>query len=123
MKVDREIVYLERSIASNDFAHARTIIEHNADLFSKPSIRSKLSVEALALLNSVLQLRDGSNKDLYSKETQLIINHLNSLARDCRFSEIKRFSEMNKELLSNPQVYNLLNSDAKAIIPQPNIVT
>lgn len=122
MRVKREIVHLERAIANNDFAHARSIIEHNVDAFSKPSIRSTLSVEALALLNSIIQLHGDSNKELYAKETQLIIKHINSLARDCRFAEIKRFSEMNKVLLSNPQVYNLLNSDAKAIIPQPNIV-
>lgn len=121
MKVDREIVHLERAISSNDFAHARSIIANNIDTFSKPRIRSKLSVDALAILNSVYHAQNDSNKDVYARETQLIINHLNSLARDCRFAEIKRFSELNEQLLSNNQVYNLLNADAKAIIPRPTV--
>lgn len=50
-------------------------------------------MEALALVNVVLNFHgDADNKDVYSRETLLIIQHINKLARDFRFAEIKRFS-------------------------------
>lgn len=119
MKIDREVVYLEKSIAKNDYASARTIIEYNIKKLTSPGIRSKLSMEALTFLNCVLELNDEKNRDLYSRETQLIIRHINSLAHDCKFVELKNFAFLQKELLSNPKIYDSLNEDAKIFIPQP----
>lgn len=119
MKMDREVVLLERAVGKNDYPQARKIIELHFDKFKKPFIRSKLSMQALALLNCVVDLNDEDNKELYSRETQLIIQHINKLAYDCRFSEIKRFTFLQKDLLSNPKIYNALSSDAKALIAPP----
>lgn len=119
MKKERELIYLERAISQSDFAQARKLIEHNMEFFTKTHNRAKLSMEGLTLLNCVLELHNEENENLYSRETQLIIQHINSLARDCRFAEIKRFSFLQKDLLSNPKIYNALSSDAKALIAPP----
>ena len=120
MKIDRDVLMLERAISQSDYPQARKMIERNLDRFKKPFIRSTLSMEALALLNVVLDFnKDEENKELYSRETLLIIQYINKLARDSRFSEIKRFTFLQKDLLSNPKIYNALNSDAKALIAPP----
>ena len=119
MKLDREVVLLEKAIAKSDYPQARKLIELHLEKFKKPDVRSKLNMESLTLLNCVLSLNDEENKEIYSRETQLIIQHINMLAREFRFAEIKRFSFLQKDLLSNPKIYNALNSDAKALIAPP----
>ncbi|PYF06667.1 hypothetical protein [Ureibacillus chungkukjangi] len=120
MKIDREVQLLERAISQSDYPQARKIIELHIDKFKKQFVRSTLSMEALALVNVVLNFHgDADNKDVYSRETLLIIQHINKLARDFRFAEIKRFSFLQKELLSNPKIYDALSSDAKALIAPP----
>ena len=119
MKIDREVALLEKAIAKSEYPQARKLIEMHLDKFKKAHIRSKLSMEALALLNCVINLNDDDNKELYSRETQLIIQHINMLAREFRFAEIKRFTFLQKDLLSNPRIYNSLNADAKALIAPP----
>lgn len=119
MKLEREMIYLEKAMKENDFAKARNIIESSLDVFTRPNIRAKLSMEALTLLNCIIELNDGANKYVYSRETQLIIQHINSLAYDCRFAEIKRFTFLYKELLANPKIYSFLSADAKAFIAPP----
>lgn len=59
MKIDRDIVYLEKFIANNDFPSARKIVEQNLDKFTKPRIRSQLSLDALTFLNCIIQINDG----------------------------------------------------------------
>ncbi|RUL53561.1 hypothetical protein [Lysinibacillus antri] len=120
MIIDREILLLEKAIGRSDYPGARKILELHAEKFRRPHIRSKLNMEALALLNCVDELNNEDNKELYSRETQLIIQHINKLAYDCRFSEIKRFTFLQKDLLANPKIYNALNSDAKALIAPPS---
>lgn len=119
MKLDREVMLLEKAVGKSDYPQARKIIELHLDKFKKPDVRSKLNMEALTLLNCVLSLNDDEHKEVYSRETQLIIQHINMLAREFRFAEIKRFSFLQKDLLSNPKIYNALNSDAKALIAPP----
>lgn len=119
MRLDREILLLEKAISKSDYPQARKIIELHFDKFKSTFTRSKLSMEALTLVNCVVDFNDDENKEVYSRETQLIIQHINSLARDFRFAEIKRFSFLQKDLLSNPRIYNSLNSDAKALIAPP----
>lgn len=120
MKIDREVQMLERAISQSDYPQARKIIELHIDKFKKQFVRSTLSMEALALVNVVLNFHgDADNKAVYSRETLLIIQHINKLARDFRFAEIKRFTFLQKELLSNPKIYDALSSDAKALIAPP----
>ncbi|WP_397538475.1 hypothetical protein [Rummeliibacillus pycnus] len=119
IKLDRDILFLEKSIAKSDFTSARIIIEHNKEKLSSPRIRSKLSMEALTFLNCVIQLNSESNQDLLSRETLLIIRHINSLAYDCKFAELKSYSFLQKDLLSNPKIYNSLCEDAKTFLPKP----
>ena len=104
MKIDREVLELERAISQSDYPQARKLIEIHIDKFKKSFVRSSLSMEALALVNVVLNFHsDEENKELYSRETLLIIQHINKLARDFRFAEIKRFTFLQKDLLSNPK--------------------
>lgn len=119
MKIDRDLAYLEKFIAKNDFPSARTIIEQNFKKFSEPNYRSKLSLNALTFLNCILQLNEQTDKKFYSRETQLIIRHINKLAHECKLSELKGYVFLQKDLLSDPQVYNSLNEDAKVFIPKP----
>jgi len=124
MKIDREVLSLERAISQSDYPRARKIIEIHIDKFKKSFVRSTLSMEALALVNVVLNFHsDEENKEVYSRETLLIIQHINKLARDFRFSEIKRFTFLQKDLLSNPKIYAALSSDAKALIAPPTAKT
>ncbi|HWI48243.1 MAG TPA: hypothetical protein VNU45_08495, partial [Rummeliibacillus sp.] len=120
MKLDRDIVFLEKSIAKSDFSLARKLIEHNIEKLSNPRVRSKLSMEALTFFNCVIQLNsESNNNDLYSRETQLIIRHINSLAYGCKFAELKSYAFLQKDLLSNPEIYNALCEDAKIFLPKP----
>lgn len=119
MKIDRDIISLEKAIGKSDYLQARKIIELNESKFKKPHIRSKLSMEALTLVNYVHDFNNEKNDELYSRETQLIIRHINKLAYNCEFSEIKRFTFLQKDLISNPKIYNALSSDAKALIAPP----
>lgn len=119
MKIDRDIVYLEKFIAKGDFPSARKIVEQNLDKFTKPRMRSQLSLDALTFLNCIIQINDGKNKNIYSREIQLIIRHINNLAYDCKLSELKCYVYLQKDLLSEPEIYNALSEDAKVFIPKP----
>lgn len=119
MKIDRELFRLEKCIEKNDLVTARYIIERDINKFSSPEIRRRMSLAATVILDTVLKMREESNKKLYSRETQLIIQHINSLAKYCKFAEVKRFSYLHKDLLSDIKIYNLLNEDAKICIPKP----
>ena len=119
MKIDRDLTYLEKFIAKNDFPSARTIIEQNLKKFSQPNYRSKLSLNALTFLNCILQQNDQTDKNFFSRETQLIIRHINNLAHECKLSELKCYVFLQKDLLADPQVYNALNEDAKVFVPKP----
>lgn len=121
MKIDREIMMLEKTLAKSDFIHARSIIERNIHKFSSPTYRRQLSIEALTLMNSVILINSSENKEVYSRETLLIIQYINSLARNGRLQELKRYSLLQAKLLSNPKIYSSLCLDAKALIPPPEL--
>lgn len=119
LKLDREIVLLEKYIGLSDFVQARKIIELNLEKFKQQNVKNKLGLEALSLVNSVIAINTDENKIVYSRETQLIINYLNTLARDSNITTLKRFSKLHEPLLANPKVYDLLSRDAKILIPRP----
>lgn len=123
MKLDREIVLLEKYIGISDFVQARKIIELNLEKFKQQNVKNRLGLEALSLVNSVIAMNTDENKVVYSRETQLIINYLNTLARESNITTLKRFSKLHEPLLSNPKVYDLLSSDAKILIPRPKSQT
>jgi len=119
MKIDKDVRLLEKSIKEGDFVRARNIIELNPKHFSAQAVRNKLSMDALTLVNIVNQMNEGENKDLYSREIQLIVAYINSLARKGNFSDIKRYTSLHSDLLSNPKIYDMLNSDAKIFVAPP----
>lgn len=119
MKIDRSISFLEKLIAKNDFPSARKIVEENMKKFTNPAIRSQLSLDALTFLNCIVQINDGKEKNIYSRETQLIIRHINNLAYNCKLNELKCYIYLQKDLLSEPEVYNSLSEEAKVFIPKP----
>ncbi|HWJ80362.1 hypothetical protein QUF56_13140 [Ureibacillus composti] len=120
MKVNRDLLLLEESIKNGDLAQARRIIELNMMHFKTPRIRNQLSIEALTLLNMVVQFNDSSTNEIYSRKTQLIIGYINNLARKGHLTSLKHYASFHDELLSNPKIYNLLNADAKIFIAPPN---
>ena len=120
MKIDRERVLLERAIANSDFISARRIIEKDITKFNSLSVRKKLSLEALTLVNSVTLFNQEEYKDVFSRETHLIIQHINKLASNGGFQYFKRYCSLHDKLLSNPRIYSLLNLDAKALVPVPS---
>lgn len=122
MKIDRDIVMLEKSLGKSDFVFARKLIENNLAKYSNPSIFSKVSLDTLAFINSIILLNEGGNREAFSRETQLIVQYINKLAYDGNLTQLKRYSELNKELLENPKVYNILSADAKLFIPKPQEV-
>lgn len=117
--MNKDLHLLEKSIRNGDFVHARRIIELNMKLFTTLEIRKQLSMEALTLLNLVVQFNDSSKNEVYSRKTKLIIEYINNLARNGDFTSLKRYVLFHAELLSNPQIYKLLNADAKVFIPPP----
>lgn len=123
MKIERGIILLERAIAHSDFVGARKIIEKDLNKFDSLSVRKKLSLEALALVNSVVLFNqeDYKDKDVVSRETQLIIQHINKLAHNGEFQYIKRYCLMHEKLLSNPKVYAFLSANAKVLVPEPQL--
>lgn len=122
MKIDRDIRLLEICIAKSDFIKARRIIESNLKAFTLLQTRERLSMDALALVNSVTQLNAGDNEKLYSRETLLILQYMNQLASKGKLAELKRYSNLHKDFLSDPKIYDALSSEAKIIIPAPKKV-
>lgn len=120
MKINRDLHLLEKCIKNGDFVLARRIIELNINEFTTPRIRKQLSMEALTLLNIVVQLDDSSENEIYSRKTQHIIGYINSLARKGDLMSLKYYASLHKELLSNPKIYELLDADAKIFIGPPN---
>ena len=119
MKIDRDVALLEKSLEKGNLIKARTVIESNMKAFTSPAIRNQLSMMALTLVNIVVDMNEGVYKDIYSRETQLIIAHINKLARDCKFNDLKRYAFLQSELLSNLKVYDMLSADAKIFIAPP----
>lgn len=119
MKIDREVILLERYIAQSDFVQARRVIESNLEKFKSMRVRSQLSLETISLINSVVIFNEGDNKELFSRETQLIIQHINKLASSGDLTGLKRYVSFHESLLSNPRIYNMLNTDARILAPQP----
>jgi len=121
MKINRVLHMLETNIKNGDFVQARRIIELNMNQFTTPEIRKQLSMEAMTLLNMVIQFNDSSKDDaIYSRKTQHIIGYINNLARKGKLASLKRYALLHNDLLSNPQIYNLLDSDAKLFIAPSN---
>lgn len=121
MKIDRDIVLLEKSLGKSDFVYARKIVENNLKKFSSASVAAKVSMDTLAFINSILMLNSEDNKDLYSRETQLIVQYINKLAHDGHLTQLKRYTELNRDFLSNPKVYAILSADAKIFVPKPEV--
>ena len=121
MRIDRDIVLLEKTIGKSDFVYARKIIESNLEKFSSSSVMSKVSMDTLAFINSILMLNSNENKDVFSRETQLIIQYFNKLAHNGHLTQLKRYSELNRDFLANPKIYELLSADAKVFIPKPEL--
>ena len=122
MKIDRDVVLLEKTIGKSDFVYARKIIESNIEKFSSASVAARVSMDTLAFINSILMINLDENKDLYSRETQLIVQYINKLAHDGHLTQLKRYAELNKEFLSNPKVYEILSANAKIFVPKPNVI-
>lgn len=122
MKIDRDVVLLEKTIGKSDFVYARKIVESNIEKFSSASVVAKVSMDTLAFINSILMINLDENKDLYSRETQLIVQYINKLAHDGHLTQLKRYVELNKEFLSNPKVYEILSANAKIVVPKPNVI-
>lgn len=122
MKIDRDVVLLEKTIGKSDFVYARKIVESNIEKFSSASVVAKVSMDTLAFINSILMINLDENKDLYSRETQLIVQYINKLAHDGHLTQLKRYVELNKEFLSNPKVYEILSANAKIFVPKPNVI-
>lgn len=118
-KIDREIMILEKMVKKSDFVAARRIIELNLEKFKSPAIRQHLSIDTVTLINSVILFNEEDSKDVFSRETQLIIQYINKLAYQGSFPTLKRYCFLQSALLSNPKVYALLSSEAKILIPQP----
>jgi len=110
---------LEKSLGKSDFVYARKLIENNITKYNSPSVLSQVSIDTLAFINTIILLNENGNKEVFSRETQLIVQYINKLAYDGNFTQLKRYSELNKDLLSNPKVYNILSADAKVFIPKP----
>ncbi|WP_010289898.1 hypothetical protein [Kurthia massiliensis] len=116
MKIDRHIVTLDRCVATGDLVQARKIIESNLDYFLTPRIRNQLRLDSVALINSIVQMKEHGGGEVFSRETQLIVQHINKLAQDGKIIEIIRYAKHQAELLANPKVYALLSTNAKAIL-------
>lgn len=119
MKINRDLHLLEKSIKNGDLIQARRIIELNMKHFTTPRIRKQLSMEALTLLNMVVQFDDSSKNDIYSRKTQLIIGYINNLARKGDLTSLKYYASIHDKLLSNPKIYKLLDANAKIFIVPP----
>lgn len=115
MKIDRNIVTLDRCVASGDLVQARKIIESNLDYFLTPRIRKQLRLDSVALINSIVDMKENGGDEI-SRETQLIIQHINKLAQDGKIIEIIRYAKHQAELLSNPRIFDLLSTNAKVIL-------
>lgn len=120
MRIDRDLVILEKAIKNSDFVYARKLVEANLAKYSSTTTLSNVSLDTLAFINSVILINSGENKDLYSRETQLIVQYINKLARDGSLTQLKRYCELNKSFLSNPKVYDILSADAKVFVPRPS---
>lgn len=119
MRIDRDLILLEKTLKKSDFVYARKIVESNLEKFKNSSVASKVSIDTLAFINSVLMLNSDNNKEVYSRETQLIVQYINKLASDGHLTQLKRYSELNREFLSNPKIYEILSVDAKVFVPKP----
>ncbi|HWL23293.1 MAG TPA: hypothetical protein VNR38_06025 [Ureibacillus sp.] len=119
MKRNRDLHLLENFIKNGDLVQARRMIELNITHLTTPRIRKQLSMEALTLLNMVVQYNDSSKDDTHSRKTQLIIGYMNNLARKGDLMSLKRYASFHDQLLSDPNVYKLLDSDAKIFIVPP----
>lgn len=115
MKIDRNIVTLDRCVALGDLVQARKIIESNLDYFLTPRIRKQLRLDSVALINSIVDMKENGGDEI-SRETQLIIQHINKLAQDGKIIEIIRYAKHQAELLSNPRIFDLLSTNAKVIL-------
>lgn len=121
MKFDKEVHRLEKAISKSDFVEARRIIELNLDKFKDTSVRIHLKLDVLDFINTVLMLNETEEEATFSRETLLIIQHINKLAYDGSFNALKRYCSLHEKILYNPKIYNLLSDNAKFLIPAPKV--
>ena len=121
MKFDKEVHRLEKAISKSDFVEARRIVELNLDKFKETSVRVHLKLDVLDFINTVLMLNETEYEATFSRETLLIIQHINKLAYDGDFNALKRYCSLHEKILSNPKIYNLLNDNTKFLIPAPKV--
>lgn len=118
MKFEREIRILEKAVAQNDYVMARRVIELNIEKFNQPSIRNQLTLDAVTLINCVTSFNEKDQKNVFSRETQLIVQHINKLAQTGSFVTLKRYCSLQSSLLTDPKIYEQLSNDVKILIPQ-----
>lgn len=119
MRIDRDVVVLERTLRKNDFEAARKIVEDNLEKYSSSAVTAKVSIDTLTFIKSILMLNSDDNSELYSQETQEIVRYVNKLAYEGHLAQLKRYSDINRHFLTNPKVYNILSDDAKVFVPKP----
>ena len=112
------IVKVNKAIDNLEFVEARKIIEANLLKLSEAKYYRLLNENAQVLIKHIVAEKkehNGTEKPL-TRSDLLIINNINEYCTNFDISMLKRTLKNSFNLVQRPDVYQLLNSDAKIIL-------
>jgi hypothetical protein len=99
-----------------DFINARKLIEYNMNELSKASYYRLLNSNACVLLKHLIDTKNSHQFNGVTRTDLLIIDNINKYCSNFDIAMLKRAIKNSFDLLQRPDIFPLLNQDAKIIL-------
>ena len=112
------IVKVNKAIDNLEFVHARKMIEENLLKLSEAKYYRLLNSNAQVLIKHIVAEKEEHNGNIkpLTRSELLTINNINEYCTNFDISMLKRTLKNAFDLVQRPDVWPLLNSDAKIIL-------
>lgn len=116
-KTKAMVMRINKSCDALEFAEARRLIEFNISLLSNATYYQLLNTNAKVLFKHVVNENHSNNSEKGLSRLELLkIQNINHYCSSFDISMLKRSLKDSMELIQRPNVFNLLNSDAKIVL-------
>lgn len=116
VKTKAMVLRINKSCDALEFAEARRLIEFNISLLSNAIYYQMLNTNAKVLFKHVINEHHNNSEVGLSRLELLKIQNINHYCSSFDISMLKRSLKDSMELIQRPNVFSLLNSDAKIVL-------
>lgn len=115
MRTKTMVMRINKNCDTLEFAEARRLIEFNLPALSHATYYKMMNTNAKVLFKHVIN-ESNKNEQPLTRLELLKIQNINHFCTAFDISMLKRSLKDSMDLIQKPNVYNLLNSDAKIVL-------